>query len=170
MMSDWVHLPLPNRPSDPEFNFNDYAYEPWSQAGLNPDVVRLRLDGIRHMGYTDLILLLDGPEHESRFGTVPPAIAIEATGAASLAFLDQYLKDGHRKALDDVIERTPVTRSTAHSVADPRTTSSTAEHAAIRGATGVCARSSLRVGAGSRDDLGLAPQVCGHRSVSDAGC
>jgi hypothetical protein len=107
LMSDWVHLPLPNRPSDPEFNFNDYAYEPWSRAGLNPDVVRLRLDGIRHMGYTDLILLLDGPEHESRFGTIAPSIAVEATGAASLAFLNQYLKDGHRKALDEVIGRTP---------------------------------------------------------------
>jgi hypothetical protein len=108
MLSDWVHLPLPNRPSDPEFNFNDYAYEPWSRAGLNPDVVRLRLDGIRHMGYTDLILLMDGPAHEERFGTVPPPVAVEAIGAASLAFLDQYLKHGQRKALDEVIARMPV--------------------------------------------------------------
>jgi predicted dienelactone hydrolase len=110
MMSDWVHLPLPNRPSDPDFNFNDYAYETWPQAGLNPDVVRLRLDGIRHMGYTDLILLLDGPEHESRFGTIAPLTALEAISAAALAFLDQYLKDGHRKTLDEVIERMPVLR------------------------------------------------------------
>ena len=108
LMSDWVHLPLPNRPSDPEFNFNDYAYEPWSQAGLNPDVVRLRLDGIRHMGYTDLILLLDGPGHDSRFGILPPGIAVEAIGASTLAFLDQYLKGGDRNALDKVIESTPV--------------------------------------------------------------
>jgi len=108
MTSDWVHLPLPNRPSDPEFNFNDYAYEPWAQAGLNPDVVRLRLDGIRHMGYTDLILLLEGPGHDSRFGTLTPGIAVEAIGASTLAFLDQYLKGGDRKALDEVIESTPV--------------------------------------------------------------
>lgn len=108
MMSDWVHLPLPNRPSTPEFTFNDYSYEPWRRAGLNPDVVRLRLDGIRHMGYTDLILLLDGPERETRFGTIAPLTALEAISATSLAFLNQYLKDGHRKALDEVIERTPV--------------------------------------------------------------
>src|SRR5262249_54446411 len=37
------------RAGNPQFNPNDYAYERWSQAGLNPDVVRLRLDGIRHM-------------------------------------------------------------------------------------------------------------------------
>lgn len=57
MMSDWVNLPLPGRPSDPAFHMNDYAYEPWLRAGLDPDVVRVRLEGIRHMGYTDLILL-----------------------------------------------------------------------------------------------------------------
>ena len=108
LMSDWVHLPLPNRSSDPEFNANDYAYEPWLRAGLNPDVVRLRLEGIRHMGYTDLILLMDGPEHEARFGTVPPRIAVEAIGSASLAFLNQYLKNGRRKSLDQVIARMPV--------------------------------------------------------------
>jgi len=108
LMSDWVHLPLPNRPSDPSFNANDYAYEPWSRAGLNPDVVRLRLDGIRHMGYTDLILLMDGPEHEARFGTIAPRVAVDAIAAASLAFLDQYLKGGGREALDEVVRRMPV--------------------------------------------------------------
>ena len=107
LMSDWVHLPLPNRPADPEFTANDYAYEPWAQAGRNPDVVRLRLDGIRHMGFTDLILLMNGPEHVERFGTIPPATAVEAIGAVSLAFLNQYLKGGSRRALDDIIERTP---------------------------------------------------------------
>jgi hypothetical protein len=110
LMSDWVHLPLPNRPSDPEFNASDYAYEPWSRAGLNPDIVRLRLEGIRHMGYTDLILLMNGPEHEARFGTVTPRVAVDAIGAASLAFLDQYLKGGRREALDEVLERMPVLR------------------------------------------------------------
>ena len=107
MMSDWVNLPLPGRPTDPQFTANDYSYERWSRAGLDPNVVRLRLDGIRHMGYTDLILLLEGPAHEDRFGTIDPHLAVEAVGAASLAFLDQYLKAGRRKALEDVIERTP---------------------------------------------------------------
>jgi hypothetical protein len=109
-MSDWVHLPLPSRPSDPDFTGNDYAYESWSRAGLNPDVVRLRLEGIRHMGYTDLILLMHGPEHEARFGTVTPRVAVDAIGAASLAFLDRYLKDGSRKALNEVLQRMPVLR------------------------------------------------------------
>jgi hypothetical protein len=107
MMSDWVHLPLPNRPAAPEFTTNDYAYEPWAQAGRNPDVVRLRLDGIRHMGFTDLILLMDGPQRAERFGTIAPTDAVAAIGAVSLAFLDQYLKGHSRKALDDVIARTP---------------------------------------------------------------
>jgi len=108
LMSDWVNLPLPNRPSDPAFNGSDYAYEPWSRAGLNPNVVRLRVEGIRHMGFTDLILLMNGPAHEERFGTVQQGVAVAAIGNASLAFLDQHLKNGDRKALDKVIARTPV--------------------------------------------------------------
>jgi hypothetical protein len=108
LMSDWVHLPLPNRSNDPEFTANDYAYEPWSRAGLNADIVRLRLEGIRHMGFTDLILLMNGPEHEARFGTVTPRVAVDAIGAASLAFLDRYLKDGRREALAEVLQRIPV--------------------------------------------------------------
>jgi hypothetical protein len=107
LMSDWVHLPLPGRPADPEFAANDYSYEPWAQAGLDPSVVRIRVDGIRHMGFTDLILLLQGAEHEARFGNIDPDSAVEAIGAASLAFLNQYLKAGPRKALDAVITRTP---------------------------------------------------------------
>ena len=108
LMSDWVGLPRPGRQSDPDFHPNDYAYEPWAQAGLNPDVVRLRVEGIRHMGFTDLILLLDGPEHAARFGTIAPSIASTAIADASLAFLDRYFKQGRREALDDVIRRTPV--------------------------------------------------------------
>jgi dienelactone hydrolase len=107
LMSDWVHLPLPNRPSEPDFASNDYSYEPWATAGSDRNVVRLRLDGIRHMGFTDLILLMDGPEHAARFGTIEPRIAVAAIGDASLAFLDEYLKSGSRKALDRVIARTP---------------------------------------------------------------
>jgi predicted dienelactone hydrolase len=108
LMSDWVHLPLPGRPSDPEFSLNDYAYEPWSKAGLDPDIIRLRLDGIRHMGFTDLILLMDGPEHEGRFGTIPPEIAVEAIASTSLAFLNHYLKKGSRETLDRAIRDRPV--------------------------------------------------------------
>jgi hypothetical protein len=108
LMSDWVHLPLANRLSDPEFNPNDYTYETWSRAGLDPNVVRLRVEGIRHMGFTDLILLMDGPEHEARFGTVEPQVAVAAISAASLAFLNQYLKSGSRKAFDAVIKSSPV--------------------------------------------------------------
>jgi len=45
-----------------------------------------------------------------------------------------------------------------------------AEAVAIRDATGVCARSSVRVGRGSRDDPGVARQVFARRSVGAAGC
>jgi hypothetical protein len=107
LMSDWVHLPLPNRPSDPDFASNDYSYEPWATAGSDPNVVRVRVHGIRHMGFTDLILLMNGAEHAARFGTIEPRLAVAAIGDASLAFLDQYLKGGSRKTLDRVIARTP---------------------------------------------------------------
>jgi dienelactone hydrolase len=110
MMSDWVNLPTPGRAADPAFHHNDYAYEPWLRAGLDPNVVRLRLEGIRHMGYTDLILLMDGPEHAARFGTVEPRMAVDTIANVSLAFLNRYLKQGNPTALDDIVRRTPALR------------------------------------------------------------
>lgn len=110
MMSDWVNLPLPGRPNDEAFHFNDYAYEPWSRAGLNPDIVRVRLEGIRHMGYTDLILLMHGPNHEAQFGTIDPALAIETIGTTSLAFLDRYLKDDRNASVAAIVRKSTVLR------------------------------------------------------------
>jgi hypothetical protein len=110
MMSDWVNLPQPGRAGDPTFHHNDYAYEPWLRAGLDPDVIRLRLEGIRHMGYTDLILLMGGPEHAARFGTIEPRVAVDTIAAVSLAFLDRHLKNGTPAALDEIVRRTPVLR------------------------------------------------------------
>jgi dienelactone hydrolase len=86
---------------------NDFDYETWRDAGTHPDVVRLRLDGIKHMGYTDLILLMDGPKRTERFGRIAPAAAVDAIGSATLAFLQQYLHGGSRRALVSVLERTP---------------------------------------------------------------
>jgi predicted dienelactone hydrolase len=118
MMSDWVNLPLPGRPNDPSFHLNDYAYEPWLRAGLDPDVVRVRLEGIRHMGYTDLILLMRGANHEAQFGTISPDVAVEAIGAASLAFLNQHLNGGDRGRLDAILKSSSVLR--LHSPASVR--------------------------------------------------
>lgn len=108
MMSDWVNLPLPGRTVDPTFNPNDYAYEPWRDAGLDRDVVRLRLAGIRHMGYTDLILLMGGASHEARFGTIAPRVAVDTIGDAVLAFLDEYLKGRGRGALNELLQTSAV--------------------------------------------------------------
>lgn len=107
LMSDWVHLPLPNRPSTADFTLNDYAYEPWSRAGTDPNVIRLRLDGIRHMGFTDLILVLAGPEHEAQFGTIAPRTAVDLIGSTTLAFLNQHLKHASPDALNRIVSRTP---------------------------------------------------------------
>lgn len=118
MTSDWVNLPLPGRPNDPSFHLNDYAYEPWLRVGLDPDVVRVRLEGIRHMGYTDLILLMQGANHEAQFGTISPDVAVETIGAASLAFLNQYLKGGDRGRLETIVKGSSVLR--LHSPASVR--------------------------------------------------
>lgn len=118
MMSDWVNLPLPGRPNDPSFHLNDYAYEPWLRAGLDPDVVRVRLEGIRHMGYTDLILVMRGANHEAQFGTISPDVAVETIGAASLAFLNRYLKGGDRGRLEAILKSSSVLR--LHSPASVR--------------------------------------------------
>lgn len=90
-----VQRPLLVIQADPAYRNgspNDYAYERWSEAGNGPHVVRLRLDGVRHMGFTDLSLLLPGGASEQRFGRLDPRAAHEAIGDATLAFLNQYLK------------------------------------------------------------------------------
>lgn len=108
MLSDWTRYGLlEGQPREADFSPNDLAYEPWRAAGRDPDVVRVRLRGIRHMGFTDLVALLDGPERDERVGDIPGDAALSAIGDLVLAFLDAHLHDGDRAGIDRAIERHP---------------------------------------------------------------
>jgi len=128
MSSDWVRFPPAEKTlTDPKFNANDYFYERADQAGLTPDVFRYRLEGLRHLGFTDLILASRGPARDRRYANVDGVAATNAINDLTLAFLDRYVKGASgafpRATLDarrGVIRRgaDDVRISTTQSVAD----------------------------------------------------
>jgi predicted dienelactone hydrolase len=106
MLSDWTRYGLfEGQPRDADFSPNDLAYERWSAAGEDRDVVRVRLEGIRHMGFTDLVALLEGPKREERVGEIGGDEALAAIGDLVLAFLDAHLADGNARGVERAIER-----------------------------------------------------------------
>lgn len=103
LLSDWQRYGLLRGQSrDADFSPNDLAYEPWRSAGTNPDVMRVRLVGSRHMGFTDLVALLDGEKRDERVGEIGGQDALAAVNDLVLAFLDARL----RGVEGDVVERT----------------------------------------------------------------
>ena len=108
IQSDWTRYALSQgQPQDPGFSPNDYSFERWTQAGVSGHVLRLRIEGVTHMGLTDLGLLMPGPKATERFGDADPRQVANIIGATSLAFLDLHLKHGAQKALDSVVTTTP---------------------------------------------------------------
>lgn len=108
MLSDWTRYSLfEGQPRDPDFSPNDLAYESWSATGEDRDVVRVRVDGIRHLGFTDLVTLLDGPKREERVGEIAGDEALAVIGDLVLAFLDTHVRDGDATGIDRAIDRHP---------------------------------------------------------------
>ena len=111
MLSDWTrHSLFKGQSRDEDFSPNDLAYEPWSKAGENRDVVRVRLKGARHMGFTDMVALLDGPKRDSRVGEINGDEALSAVGDMVLTFLDAYVRHDKPASIDRAIARHPVLR------------------------------------------------------------
>lgn len=108
LLSDWTrHSLFEGQPKDEDFSPNDLAYESWSAAGKSRDVVRVRVDGIRHMGFTDLVALLDGPKRVERVGEIGGDEALAAIGDVVLAFLDVHVRDHDSANIDRAIARHP---------------------------------------------------------------
>lgn len=106
MLSDWPRYGLlEGQPREADFSPNDLAYEPWKSVGQNDEVLRIRLQGIRHLGYTDLVALLDGPKREERVGEIGGEVALSTIGDVVLAFLDTYVRDGDAAGIDRAIGR-----------------------------------------------------------------
>jgi predicted dienelactone hydrolase len=108
LLSDWERYSLfEGQPRAADFSPNDLAYETWDEAGQKNDVLRVRLEGIRHMGFTDLVALLDGPKRVERVGEIDGNEALSAIGDVVLAFLDAHVRDGNAASIDRAIERHP---------------------------------------------------------------
>jgi acetyl esterase/lipase len=107
LTSDWLRFPVPGQPTDPGYNVTDLAFERWQQAGRNPHILRLRIDGLRHMGLTDLLALLEGPDKSNYVGDADPATAMTAINAVSRAFLDTYLKGAPGDRVQAVLSAHP---------------------------------------------------------------
>ncbi len=108
MLSDWTRYSLfEGQPREADFSPNDLAYESWSEAGKSRDVVRVRLEGIRHLGFTDLVSLLDGPKREERVGEIGGDEALSAINDLVIAFLDAHVRSADAAGIDRVIARHP---------------------------------------------------------------
>lgn len=108
LSSDWSGQPSAGQTADPEFTATDLAFEEWAHSGQDADVYRVRVKGVRHLGLTDLLLLMDGPERNATVGEGDPAATVEAVDDAVLAFLDVYLKHAPRRQLQAALARSPV--------------------------------------------------------------
>jgi hypothetical protein len=62
------------------------------------------LQGIRHLGFTDLVALLEGPKRDERVGEIEGDEALSATGDLVLAFLDTNVRDGDSAGIDRTID------------------------------------------------------------------
>ncbi len=71
LCSDWNEYPYTSHQvRDPSYHFNDYAYERWSTAGTAPNLYRIVVRGIQHVGFTDLILSMNRPVRDRIFGSI----------------------------------------------------------------------------------------------------
>ncbi|MET0290245.1 MAG: hypothetical protein ABW178_11510 [Pseudoxanthomonas sp.] len=108
LLSDWPRYPLfKGQALDEAFSGNDLAYARWQDSASETDVLRVRLAGARHMGFTDLVSLLEGDKREARVGQIEGAAAESAIGDLVLAFLDTHLRDGSTSQIDRAIADHP---------------------------------------------------------------
>lgn len=111
MLSDWTLYPLfDGQPVDAGSSPNDYAYEPWATSGLDHEIIRVRVRGIKHIGFTDLAALMTGKNRDARVGTISGSEAFGAIGDTVLAFLNVHLANGADTAVDRAIAKHPVLR------------------------------------------------------------
>jgi len=77
---------------DPATNPTDYAYERWARIGQTPDVYRMRVASLRHLGLMDLLLSAREPFKSHLYGVIDADRGIALVNDAALEFLDRYLK------------------------------------------------------------------------------
>ncbi|HEY1130995.1 MAG TPA: hypothetical protein VGF12_16430 [Roseateles sp.] len=108
LLSDWTRYGLfKGQSRDADFSPNDLAYEPWQSAGGDPAVVRVRLVGSRHMGFTDFAALLGGDKRDARVGEIDGREALSAVSDLVLAFLDTQLRGADAARVQQALQRHP---------------------------------------------------------------
>jgi predicted dienelactone hydrolase len=101
--SDWIDLPVEGSRYAAGFHPDDLQFERWSDAGDDPDILCVRVKGIRHMALSDLPYLMRGAGREKALGNADPRRSGEAVSRLWLAFLDTYLKGRPRTAVTQVL-------------------------------------------------------------------
>jgi predicted dienelactone hydrolase len=102
--SDWIDLPLDGSRYAPGFHPDDLQFERWTEAGTDPDILCVRLSGIRHMALSDLSYLMSGRTRAAALGNADPGLSGEALSHLCVAFLDAHLKGRPRGALTQVLK------------------------------------------------------------------
>jgi predicted dienelactone hydrolase len=91
LYSDWARYSSFPQPEAP-FYQNDYAYERLGEVGLSDHVYRVWINGLQHVGLSDLILGARGPVREHYFGTIDGAEAVATINSFTADFFDEQLK------------------------------------------------------------------------------
>ncbi len=72
--------------------FNDFSYERHETAGLRPDVHRLMVDGVTHLGVSDFPLFMRAPWKTPLFGGIDAQTVIGIQNDFVRGFFDKHLR------------------------------------------------------------------------------
>jgi predicted dienelactone hydrolase len=89
IQSDYTVYPNMGPPGR-DYTVYDYAYERWKDAGSTPTIYRFRIEGVRHIGLTDLVLAPRDPARDRIVGPADGNVVIQELDALVEAFLDRY--------------------------------------------------------------------------------
>jgi predicted dienelactone hydrolase/cyclophilin family peptidyl-prolyl cis-trans isomerase len=78
------------------YGFNDFSYERPETAGLRPDVVRLKVNTVSHLGVSDFTWFVRSPLRDPVFGSIDSEDMLQIQNDFVLGFFDTYVR--HRQA------------------------------------------------------------------------
>lgn len=79
-------------PDAPANAFNDFSYERFETAGLNPEVTRVSVTDVGHLGISDFPLFVRNPIRAPFLGGADPNVVVQAQNDFVLGFFDTYLR------------------------------------------------------------------------------
>lgn len=76
----------------PVFGFNDFSYERHELAGLNPDILRIKVNDVAHLGVSDFNLFMRNPLRAVLLGGIPGLDMVQIQNDFVLGFFDTHLR------------------------------------------------------------------------------